>query len=88
MSYARFSEGDVYVFRSNLGIECCMCLLQARGWEEDSTAPLGGWMREVGPHIENVFDTPDGMLAHLQQHIDVGHHVPPRAIDRLREEAA
>lgn len=44
MSYCRFSEGDVYMYPSEEGIECCLCLL-APPWltlqtERDALAHL------------------------------------------------
>lgn len=88
MSYARFaSDSDVYVFRSNLGFECCLCLLQKREWVDDDSAPLGGWLQDVGEHVPNIFDTPQQMISHLQAHITVGHLVPGDAIERLGREA-
>ena len=69
MSYARFSEGDVYVYDSGKTITCSACRLIGDGFSFDM-----------------ICDTPAQMLAHPEQHIAAGHHVPERAIERLKEE--
>lgn len=80
MSYARFGEGDVYVFMSNVGLECCGCWLQDREWVEDETAFFRGYFRSIGEIVETTFDSTWGMIAHLDRHRAAGHHVP-RGVD-------
>lgn len=75
MSYARFSDGDVYVFSSVGGyLECCACALNER--DGDSPFPAS-----------SQFDTTAEMLAHLAAHQEAGHHVPDYCIEALREDA-
>lgn len=92
MSYARFIEGDVYVYGTHLhgdkteGFTCCACLLIPARWVEDDGI-LGG-------HIESVsgeplsFDTESRaeMILHLRRHQAAGHDVPDRAFEGLAEE--
>ena len=74
MSYARWSEGDVYVFGNvKGGITCMQCKLMP-GEEE-------GWTGDFSCSF------PEGMLLHLQEHKDAGHSVPDRAMERLEKEA-
>ncbi len=81
MSYARFGwdGSDVYVFGTRDGpegkryIECCGCLLHPD--REDEQVPWGA---------ANLFDTREGALAHMQEHMDAGHFVPEYCIDRLQ----
>lgn len=75
MSYARFSEGDVYVFPSSSGIECLGCALIG-GWER------GRWVADGVTHREQIVST----LIHLAQHESAGHAVPNRAWDQLHAE--
>lgn len=88
MSYARFGwdGSDVYVFRSNLGLECCGCLLQQREWVRDKSRVIGGYLKAVGEIVPHTFDTPAEMLTHLDLHREKGHTVPQDCIDQLRSE--
>jgi murein endopeptidase len=73
MSYARWSEGDVYVFSHvDGGIMCMSCSLMP---EED------------GCHSSFTCRFPEEMLKHLQEHKDAGHSVPDSAMKRLEKEA-
>lgn len=76
MSYARFSDGDVYLFPTGDGIECCACSLV--------DGPLTRWI-SVSEHDdwrEHVLDT----LNHLARHELAGDIVPRVAIERLELE--
>jgi len=87
MSYVRFAEdgSDVYVFASNVGIECCGCPLQKREWVEDGRPPLGGYLKAVGEIVPDTFTSNDGMIEHLERHRATGHVVPEYVFDRLRD---
>jgi hypothetical protein len=92
MSYARFSEGDVYVFPHVDGhFEYHECRLG-----EEKTAEISEGVKEL-LDIEDdnatittlesfKCDTRQEMIDHLNEHIEHGHHVPDRAIERLKEE--
>lgn len=72
MSFARFSEGDVYVYLNVDGyFECCACAL---------LGPLltGGCV---------TVETSAEMLAHLESHRAVGHDVPEDCLEELRSDA-
>lgn len=77
MSYARWSEGDVYVWGTSKGEYVCMlCSLQTK-----SADP------EVWP---DDFDckTAQAMHAHLRQHEDAGDCIPSRAFALLEADIA
>lgn len=88
MSYARFSEGDVYVFPSGDGIECLQCQLDPdiSMWNGrvDFTLNSGAcrWVANGEDHRTNVVNT----LVHLAQHERAGDRVPNRAWDLLHLE--
>ncbi len=73
MSYARFSEGDVYVFgdTDNL-LECQGCKLNVPSDSE----------------FHGMFLTPSrsAMILHLKEHVAAGHKVPDSAFTTLAEE--
>jgi hypothetical protein len=73
MSYCRFSDGDVYMYPTNRGIECCACRLTHKN-------------ANYGLYENKLFDTGEEALAHLKEHINAGHKVPKYATDRLKEE--
>ena len=99
MSYCRFSDGDVYMYASPQGIECCACRLAPLVktiFTEGGDYPLFG---RIGPcdcsgegcakcmmNGSMTFHTEQDALAHLLKHRDAGHDVPQYAIDRLEEE--
>lgn len=86
MSYCRFGEGsDVYVFASDVGLECCGCLLQDQEWVEDERALFGGYLKDIGEIIPHVFQSNHEMIEHLEKHVAAGHAVPDRAFARLRD---
>lgn len=67
MSYARFSEGDIYIFLSIEGtLECCGCYLTGPGF-------FG--------HFDCA--TTDEMLAHIEEHRAAGHKIPERCVPQL-----
>lgn len=78
MSYARFSEGDVYVIYSIDGtLDCVGCSLQERVWVDDPDMPIfKGYERPTEPIIQTHFDSTQGMVDHLAQHRAAGHSVP------------
>jgi len=78
MSYARFSEGDVYLFaHADFGGWLC----QGCGLPEDHEKRFGGehscWLV-----------TASEVLEHLEAHIEAGHDVPERAVRRIEKEIA
>lgn len=85
MSYARFSDADVYVFMCVSGkLECCGCILQDREWVDDPTWPIfGGYLQAVGEEIPTRFDTTQGMVDHLAAHRRAGHDIPESIEARL-----
>jgi hypothetical protein len=89
MSYVRFGEdgSDVYVFTSATGLDCCACFLQPRQWVEDAARPFGGYLKEVGPHVEQAFRSNHEMIAHLELHLAAGDRVPDFVLTPLRDPA-
>lgn len=84
MSYARFLEGDVYVFMSVSGrLECCGCILQDREWVPDEDAFFGGYLKAVGEIVQTKFDSTWGMIEHVRRHREAGHSVPGGIEDDL-----
>lgn len=68
MSYARFSEGDLYLFENiSGGWTCQFCLLEKDNRNHEMCS-----LEEVEQHLLN--------------HIEVGHSVPDRALERVRRE--
>jgi len=80
MSYARFSEGDVYVWAASSSEYHCQC---CRLMPRDIKSVVGGYM-----HGDTVAGSPAEMLAHLKAHRAAGHSVPDRALSRLQAEVA
>jgi hypothetical protein len=74
MSYARFSNADVYVYLDCDGyLNCCACSLNA----DESDALFPG-----STHCHST----DEMLAHLAEHVAAGHDVPASCTERLAAE--
>lgn len=74
MSYARWSEGDAYVYPSVHGhLECMGCSLESTPEE---------------PHKSFRTKKRSEMIAHIERHIAAGHVVPGRTLPRLRRELA
>lgn len=74
MAYCRFTDGDVYVYESERGIECCACRFE--GYNEGAILPRS-----------RVLATPADAVAHLLEHRMAGHDIPQDAIDELQAEA-
>jgi hypothetical protein len=72
MSYARFGwdGSDVYVFEHSGGFIQCCMCIFSEGDEN--------WNTDLKTARE--------ALAHLDAHVDAGHHVPARTFERMREE--
>lgn len=95
MSYARFSEGDVYIIGTTRWAEdgdeeiftCCGCIFRKLGWVEDPDNFFGGYTVPL-PDDPGPFDTPSrqAMLDHLREHLAAGHLVPDRAFTGIAEE--
>lgn len=79
MSYARFVEGDVYVFPSSSGIECLDCILPGDLCVLTGFVMQNRWVAKGDTFREQVVHT----LVHLAQHERAGHRVPNRAWDML-----
>jgi len=74
VSYARFSDADVYVYESVYGFFMCqVCLLTPQD--------EGGW------HGDTTTNTRMEMVTHLRAHREAGHDTGA-AIDRLEAEIA
>ena len=69
MAFARFSDGDVYVYLNTDGLfECCACSFL-------------GPLLSGGCHL---VETSAEMLAHLEQHRAAGDDVPEGCLKELR----
>lgn len=79
MSYARWSDGDVYVFGTGKGFVCMVCSLMPK---EKCDGMLKGAMMNKDFQCKSE----EEMLEHLKQHITAGDMVPNDAIERLKEE--
>lgn len=66
MSYCRFSEGDVYMYPSQEGIECCLCLL-APPWLTLRTQRDG--LKHLLEHIEAGHTVPQHAIDRLEGEI-------------------
>lgn len=72
MSYCRWGSGDVYMYESFSGIECCACHMDGKpGHIFNSTV---------------TFKDRQLALGHLYKHRKNGDVVPEYAIARLKEE--
>ena len=82
MAYARFSDGDVYVYATMLpthspgrgvreALICCACRLTDMS---------------DGCHQSVEIPTPQKMIEHLEAHEKAGHRVPKHAKTRLLQE--
>jgi hypothetical protein len=87
VSYARWFEGDVYVFTSKQGIECCFCSFVPRHWVEDPERPLNGYVEQDDPDDTETYHSNAEMIAHLERHRAAGDVVPEDAFERLRDPA-
>ncbi|GGR51611.1 hypothetical protein [Streptomyces roseolus] len=91
MAYARFSEGDVYVFGTVWGpdraevFECMQCLFVDIRWVDDPV--FGGRIESAtGEPTSYITESRAEMVAHLRRHHEAGHKVPAHAIESLAEE--
>ena len=82
MSYARWSEGDVYIYRGTDGMYHCMCC----PFMPTHKKRLFWTASEIEMH--GCFSTGSGqeMLKHMKKHQEAGHEVPSRALEQLEEE--
>jgi hypothetical protein len=77
MSYARFSDGDVYVFMHVDGfLECCGCLLNDECLELPATAQMVDHLRE---HVAAGHRVPDYVIPGLER--DDAENFPDRAVN-------
>lgn len=73
MSYCRWGpDSDVYVYPAGHG-------------NRDLIVCCGCALR--GDDDDDVAETPQQMIAHLDRHVAAGHKVPEAAFERLRREA-
>ena len=83
MSYARFGEGDVYVYGDVSGLMRCQACELARAVGDESTFSRGDYWTAAKDEREQARE----MIAHLEKHVAAGHTVPSRAFERLSAEA-
>lgn len=80
MSYARFSEGDIYLYANwSGGIFCCSCRLVDRG----SLSVLNTYdeaIAHVRKHIEAGDDVPEHTIPALEADRDAGESLAPMDI--------
>lgn len=92
MSYCRFSDGDVYMFSCEDGIECQSCQLMPKCktiFTKDCRRCDGkGCDHCMFFHESKIFKSSREALDHLLEHREAGHNVPQHAIDRLTDEAS
>lgn len=90
MSYARFSEGDVYLIGTTQDNEevfyCCGCLLNAKEWVDNEDSFLGGFLRALSGQPDFMSSSRYETLDHLGDHLEAGHEVPQRAIEGIANE--
>lgn len=68
MAYARFSDGDVYVFDSiGSGFECCACRLPGRRWY--TTKSRSEMIKHLMEHRLAGHSVPQGAIDDLQEEI-------------------
>lgn len=70
MSYARLSEGDIYVFLANSGYECMTCLLNG----PESFPTTDAIIEHVRAHIAANHHVPDRCLAGLERDREQNDH--------------
>lgn len=81
MSYSRWGEGDIYLYKTFNGEFVCQCctthgrVVEPDPGDDDLFFP-GDW---VGKSTQEALD-------HVKQHAEKGDYVPPRAFLRLEEE--
>lgn len=81
MAYARFSQGDVYVFGTRFELECAACRLLPDAMMV--MLPDGGARMWFGTFHTN---SRRQMRHHLYRHRKAGHKVPRYATARLARE--
>lgn len=78
MSYARFSEGDLYMYQGGDSMICMECRLRP----EDNQGWRGDWVGDKGATFYQ------DALAHAMEHKAAGHVVPARTVERLQADIA
>jgi len=86
MSYARWGNGDVYVFGTVDNTYICMCCSMEP--EKEIKKSVGLFSGFSGMKMRGDFEcgTRPEMIIHLEQHIELGETVPAEAIKRLEDE--
>lgn len=81
MSFARFSDTDIYIFEHAAGfIQCCGCTLKSRLKPEEEriveylSRPKYSIFNDVGIDMVNLA-TPREALNHLEEHIKIGDNI-------------
>lgn len=78
MSYARFSNGDVYVFPTTDDLRCCACWLD--GCDSNfTTTDVPTFCAHLDRHRAAGHDVPDGLDENLWAHFPMGVYDPARA---------
>lgn len=85
MSYARWSDGDVYVFGTTGGSFICMCC-RFTPMKLCHPSALFDGLGKFSMHDDFTCESEQKMLEHLEKHRDEGDLVPEHAFERLKEE--
>jgi len=86
MSYCRFgSDSNVYVYTSSQGLECCACWLDTGEWVDQDFLGTTYKVFQSDGSVQTLFQSNRGMIEHLNLHVEKGHKVPDRALERLRD---
>ena len=100
MSYARFSEGDIYLFYHMKGYYICMSCSLAPKIKSIFTVGCDNFIFQCDPceHCEGagcekcmifgdtIMDTAQESIEHIKKHIEAGHAVPSHTIPSLESE--
>lgn len=86
MSYARWSEGDVYVFHHVDAYLICMCCTLTPLSEYETLWGAEDEPERVMLHDDYKTQRRSEMIAHLAEHQAAGHGVPSRAARMLAQE--
>lgn len=92
MSFARFSDSDVYIFEHVGGfIQCCGCSLRYdQGLLRPTEERIASYLTKSDSEEDDGFDfvdleTPREALAHLAEHVKLGHDIG-KARERILSE--
>jgi len=80
VSYAQFSEGDVYLYAPAEGGWLCMGCKLAR----KETTEL--YRETFKVHKNQRFTDLEDVENHIYEHLSKGHQLPPRCLKQIQEE--